>query len=99
MPMSLTESGLITLRWRRDFDSALDLAVDVGPIGDSEGQSDDRGSPLRMFEDEHKLHLLLSNHSSPSFSKRPVVALSRRAPRRGDDSGADSFGYFSSKEK
>ena len=37
------------------FDPVLDLDSKF-PIGDAKGQSDDRGSPLRMFEDEHKLN-------------------------------------------
>ena len=49
----------------------------------AEQYRDDRGSPVRMFEDEPQTQPLAQVVPSPSFAKRPVVPVLRRAARKG----------------
>ena len=49
----------------------------------AEQYRDDRGSPVRMFEDELQTQPLAQVVPSPSFANRPVVPVLRWAARKG----------------
>ena len=49
----------------------------------AEQYRDDRGSPVRMFEDEPGTQPFAQVVPSPSFANRPVVPVLRRAARKG----------------